>query len=116
MERLRELLLAEERGRRHLNNYYHHGSRMATGSPLGERLRSKDACVASCDSMGYACAGFTLVLDSDQSVLYCTPVAHGYGLALAAESDFYRKKLFEIYSPLKKKKKGLPPRSSSFSS
>ena len=71
-----------------LENYFWHGSRVAIGAPIGRRIEFLSRCVRECDSMGYACAGFTKETQTD----YCTLVGRGAGLKQAAESDFYRKK------------------------
>ena len=42
-----------------LENYFWHGSRVAIGAPIGRRIEFLSRCVRECDSMGYACAGFT---------------------------------------------------------
>jgi hypothetical protein len=71
-----------------LENYFWHGSRTAIGAPLGRRIEFMSRCVRECDSMGYACAGFSIETQTD----FCTLVGRGSGLKQAAESDFYRKK------------------------
>ena len=76
-----------------LENYFWHGSRLAIGAPIGRRNEFLSRCVRECDSIGYACAGFTKETQTD----YCTLVGCGAGLKQAVERDFYRKKEVPSY-------------------
>ena len=71
-------------------NYIRHTTKTAVGANLGRRLNSKNDCVAKCDKLGYACAGF--IQETKEDSTKCTLVGRGYGLQNSPESDFYRKK------------------------
>ena len=71
-----------------LDNYYHHGSKIAIGPSFGIQLDGKDNCTKLCDAMGDVCAWFSYELPTK----LCELAPRGYGLLRDGTYDFYRKK------------------------